>query len=129
MKRCIFDWLVFQCHFNCHWASFLGSISDRVSTISVINDVGKDGLVGAVDLHDEGIASISSGISVIIEGVDGEAGGLVVPQLLDSFTLCISLRRIHRPFDVRMEGRIFDWTIVKCNINRVVTRALNLIND
>jgi len=83
----ILDMLVLQGHLNRHWSSFQGSIFNGVGTISIVNNLRDDGLVGAVDLNDEGVSSISARISVIIHGMDGETSGLVVPELLNSLTL------------------------------------------
>jgi len=129
MEGGIFDGLVLKSDLDFNRASFLSGISDGVGSISVVNNMRLNFLVGAVDLHNERITTVISGVSVIVKGMDGESGWLVVPQLLDSLTLGIRFVWIDVPFDVWVERSIFDWLVVERDVDGVVSGRFDLVSD
>jgi len=98
-----------------------------VGSVVVINDVGIDLLVRAHDLHHERISSVVSGITIIIDSVDGELCWFVVPHVMEPLSLSPTLARIASPFDFGVERRIFDGISVQPNIDVVLSRRLDCI--
>jgi len=119
--------LIVKSDFDGDWSGFKGGIFNVVGTISVIGDLRGDGFVGAVDFNHKRISSVLSWVSIVINGVNGETGWLVVPQFFDTISFSITLRWINRPFDMRMEGSIFDGLVVESHVDSVVSRALDLV--
>jgi len=128
-ERGVFDGLVLDGDLNGDRAGLKGGIFDIVGTIIVVGDLRSDGFVGAVDFNDKRVATVLSGVSVIVNSVDGEACGFVVPQLSDTFSLCITLRWINRPFDSWVEGSIFDGFIVERHVDGVFSGGIDLVSN
>jgi len=128
----IFDGLSFEVDFNLDGASLVGRVADGVGTIVVVDDfVGNVGFLGTSDLDDERIATITSGVAFVINGVDGELSGFVVEDLSVSDTITGGIRSVGvaRPFDLGVEGSILDGFAMEVDIDGISSRFFDLVLD
>jgi hypothetical protein len=121
MERSIFNVLSLERDMDIDRSRLVSSIGDCVGSVFVINNVGVDRLVGAHDLHHERISSIFSGITIVINSVDGELSWLVVPNVMETLTLCPALARIASPFNFGVERLIFDGLSVQPDIDVILS--------
>jgi len=121
MERSIFDIFSLESDMDIERSGLVSRVGDCVGSVVVINDVRVDLLVRAVNLHNERISSVFSGISIVIDSVDGELSWLVVPHVMESVSIGPTLARIASPFDFGVERRIFDGISVQPNIDIVLS--------
>jgi hypothetical protein len=121
MEGSIFDVFALESNMDIERSGLVSRVRDCVSSIVVIHHVGVDLLVGALDLHHERISSIFSGISIVIDSMDGELSRLVVPHVMEALSVSPTLSGIASPFDFGVERRIFDGLSVQPNIDVVLS--------
>jgi len=87
--------------------------------------------IRTANFDDERISSIGSGFSVVIDGVDGELGRLVVEDELveQSISIGPALAWVAKPLDLGMEGSILDGITVEIDIDVVLIRLLDGVED
>jgi len=127
MERSVFDVFALERDIDVNRSGLVSGVGACVCSVAIINDVGVDRLVRAVDFHHERISSVVSGITIVIDSVDGELCWLVVPHVMESLSLSPTLARIASPFDFGVERRIFDGLSVQLNIDVVLSRSQHCI--
>jgi len=121
MERSVFDVFALESDMDIERSGLVCRVGTCVGAVPVILDVRVNLLVGAHNLHHERISSVVSGIPIVIDRVDGELRWLVVPHVMESFSVSPTLARIASPFDVGFERRIFDGISVQPNIDVVLS--------
>ena len=108
--------------------SGLGRVElDIVGAVVVVLDVGVDVAMGAVDLHVEVIATVSSGLALGIDGVDGELAGLVIDEAVEGGTLGPRVGGIGGGLDVDPLGGVLDGLLVQGGVDVVVAGVLGMV--
>jgi len=103
MERSIFNVFAFERDVDIDRSGLVCGVGDFVCAVVIINNMSVDRLVGAVDFDHERISSVFSGITIIINSMDGELSGLVIPHVMETVSLCPTLVWIAGPFDFGVE--------------------------
>jgi len=105
-------------------------VGDGVGAVVVVHHVWLlVGAIGVGDVNLERITAIVSGLTVLVEGVDGEDSGLVIHEGLESRSFSEGVVGIGRSLDVGVEWSILDWCSVEADVDCVISRGSNSVLD
>ena len=123
----VLDGLALEVHRDVVGSGLGGVELDIVGAVVVVLDVGVDVAMGAMDLDVEVIATVSSGLALGIDGVDGELAGLVIDEAVEGGTLGPRVGGIRGGLDVDLLGGVLDGLLVQGGVDVVVTGVLGVV--
>jgi len=130
MERSVLDVVTFEGNVNLQVAGLLWGIRNRVGSVVVVDDMDWDFSFGVgVNLDDERVTAVHSSVSVVVDGMDGEAGWLVIEDFSESFSLSVALVWIARPLDLGVEWGVLDGGSVKVDSDVVFSRDFDSVFD